>query len=92
MKIISQHQMDKKHFQDDSPLTYLVDKVRLKYQNALQFKYFHFANIHQRRNKQLRFFWYHKFFWVIKDRSGSGLYFNNNQKIINLSNDIYFRY
>ena len=56
MKIISLHQMDKKHFQDDSPPTYRVDEVRLKYQNALPFKYFHFANIHQQTKQATSFF------------------------------------
>ena len=39
MKIINLRQMDKKHFQDDSPPTYRVDEVRLKYQNAIPFEY-----------------------------------------------------
>ena len=39
MKIISPRQMVKNIFQDDSPPTYRIDKVRLKYQNALPFEY-----------------------------------------------------
>ena len=39
MKIISLRQMVKNIFQDDSPPTYSIDKVRLKYQNALPFEY-----------------------------------------------------
>lgn len=56
MKIISNRQMDKKHFQDDSPPTYRVDEVRLKYQNALQLKYLPFANIHQQPKQATLFF------------------------------------